>query len=481
MKTETIVCPTIYHKSPPNPQVRYIMRFLTLTLLLTLTLSLHTASAEDSPATKLLKERTVQLRQDIVKVADDVYVAVGYTPANVSMVIGKDGIIIIDTGMQPSHANAILKAFRKITDKPVKAVIYTHGHGDHTGGAGIFVNDGKAAEQTVQVWARANLNSEGERFERAGITINRLRGARQAGFLLPPQLRINNGIAQAVYPNKGGDVFKSGTGGFVPPNRTFDSPRRSLTLAGVPIDLVSAPGETADQLYVWLPTQKIVFTGDNFYRSWPNLYPIRGAAYRDVQAWADSVDAMVQLTPNAVVPGHSRPVIGHKDAHQFLTSYRDAVRFVFNKTIEGINKGLTPDELVHYVKLPERFAEMDHLKEYYGNVEWAVRSIFNGHLGWFDGNPTTLFSLPPQEEAKRMADLAGGADKLLHKAQTALKTKDYQWAAQLADHLIALDPDATKPMLIKADALTGLAENLLTATGRNYYLTVAQQLRRAAK
>jgi uncharacterized sulfatase len=146
-----------------------------------------------------------------------------------------------------------------------------------------------------------------------------------------------------------------------------------------------------------------------------------------------------------------------------------------------MNKGMTPDELVGYVKLPPSFTDKDYLKEYYGNVEWAVRSIFAGHLGWFDGNPTTLFSLPPKEEAERIAALAGGKEKLLETAFQALENKDYQWTAQLCDHLIALDPNEPQPKLMKATALEGLAENLLTATGRNYYLTCAQELRKEAK
>ena len=161
-----------------------------------------------------------------------------------------------------------------------------------------------------------------------------------------------------------------------------------------------------------------------------------------------------------------------------LTNYRDAIRFVFDKTIEGMNKGMTPDELVETVKLPAKYAEKDYLKEYYGNIEWAVRSIFAGTLGWFDGNPTTLFSLPVKGEAERMAKLAGGKEKLAAAAFQSLEKQDYQWAAQLCDHLIALDPKAKEPKRMKATALEGLAENLLTATGRNYYLTCAQELRK---
>ena len=99
-------------------------------------------------------------------------------------------------------------------------------------------------------------------------------------------------------------------------------------------------------------------------------------------------------------------------------------------------------------------------------------------MGWFDGNPTNLFSLPPREEAAKMARLAGGADVLARQARKALENGEAQWCAQLCDHLIALNPDASEAKLLKADALTGLAENTLTATGRNYYLTVAQELRK---
>ncbi|WP_205847978.1 alkyl sulfatase dimerization domain-containing protein [Anaerohalosphaera lusitana] len=190
---------------------------------------------------------------------------------------------------------------------------------------------------------------------------------------------------------------------------------------------------------------------------------------------------MIKEKPEYLVGGHTRPIIGGEKIIEVMTNYRDAIRFVFDKTIEGMNKGMTPDELVDYARLPDRLAEKDYLREYYGNVEWAVRQIFNAHLGWFDGNPTNLFSLSPRQEAIRMAKLAGGEAELLQQAQRAVKSKDNQWAAQLADHLIALNPDASEPKLIKAEALEALAENLLTATGRNYYLTAAQELRKQAE
>jgi uncharacterized sulfatase len=427
-------------------------------------------SAKESTATEMLKARSAEFRQEIIKVTDGVYTAVGYSVSPVSMIVGDDGVIIIDTGMDTPSAESVLADLRKITDKAVKAIIFTHGHGDHTGGVSVFVGS-----DNPQIWARSNFGSEGQAMKQAHLTIQNVRGARQGGFKLPPEKRINNGVAKAYWPKRGGSVFHASE--TVVPTHTFSEPRRKLTVAGVDLELVAVNGETSDALYVWLPEKRVLFAGDNFYKSWPNLYAIRGTMYRDVRQWADSVDMMLKEQAHYLVPGHTRPITDKGEIAEALTDYRDAIRFVFDKTIEGMNKGLAPDELVDYVRLPEHLANKDYLREYYGNVQWAVRQIFNAYLGWFDGNATNLFPLGPREQARRIAELAGGEHVLLERARDAVTSGDYQWAAQLADYLMALNPNTSEPKKVKAGALEALAERLLTATGRNYYLTVAQELR----
>ena len=216
--------------------------------------------------------------------------------------------------------------------------------------------------------------------------------------------------------------------------------------------------------------------GDNIYKAFPNLYSIRGTLYRDVLAWAQSLDKMRAIKPSYLVPSHTRAISGQDEVYQTLTAYRDAIQFVHDQTIQGINQGLTPDELVELVKLPPSLAEHPYLQEYYGKVEWSVRGIFSGYLGWFDGDAATLEPASPEERAMAMASLAGGADGLVKAARDALAEHKHAWAAELASHSIRLDPDSTAAKQIKADALRALGRRQLNPNARSYYLTQALEL-----
>lgn len=446
------------------------MARITLSLVFSLFLAVSAFAQGVSSPTEQLRKQSGQFQEQLIEVTDNVYVTVGYSVSNVSMIVGDDGVVLVDTGMMGESAEKIAKAFRRITDKPVKAIIYTHSHGDHTGGAPVFLGS-----ERPQIWAHVNFGSESRPWKAGGLTYQNVRGARQAGFKLPPEQRINNGVAPARYPKRAGEVFSSGNA--TNPTHFLEGKRKTIQVAGVELEIVAAPGETNDGLYVWYPAGKVLFAGDNFYRSFPNLYAIRGTPNRDVRLWAESIGQMADQNAIALIGGHTNPIIGADEVKQVLTDYHDAVQFIHDKTVEGINKGLTPDMLVEYVQLPKHLASKDYLQPFYGHPEWGVRTVFNSYLGWFDGNATNLFPLPPKEEAKRMAKLVGGNDKLLLAAKDALAENDNQWAAQLSDHLLAINKDDPDAKQIKADALTWLARNMVNATARNYYLTVARELR----
>jgi len=185
---------------------------------------------------------------------------------------------------------------------------------------------------------------------------------------------------------------------------------------------------------------------------------------------------MRELWPEYLVPQHTKPVIGAGKIYETLTNFRDAIQFVHDQTVRLMNLGFTPDEIVERVKLPAHLAGLPYLHEYYGTVEWSVRAIFDGYLGWFGGNATDLFPLPLQDRARRFAQLAGGEKLLFERARKALDKKDYQWTLELIDQFLQLNPENTQARNIKASALKALGERQIAATARNYYLTQALEV-----
>ena len=232
-------------------------------------------------------------------------------------------------------------------------------------------------------------------------------------------------------------------------------------------------GETADQMGLWIHDKKIFFCGDDIYRTFPNLYAIRGTPLRDNLVWVNSLDKIRNLEPKLLVPSHTRPIKGQESVFEILTIYRDAIQFVHDQTVKYMNKGMHPNEIAKRVTLPDHMANHPYLKQFYGTVEWSAKGIFDRYLGWFNGEPTEMSPLSKEEKAAKMIDLGGGVAKVLHEAQKSLDMKDNQWGLQLATYVFTLDHDNDKAKEIRLKALKALAEQQTSSNGRNYYLTVA--------
>ena len=430
----------------------------------------------DTPASEKLRSINPILERRWITLTDRVHVAVGYGVSTFTFVVGDTGVVAVDSGSIPDESAEAIAELRTHTDLPILGLVYTHGHPDHTGGAAAFVEE----NPDIEIWGHAKFGDEARRFARNGASIARTRGKRQAGFLLPPEMRINNGIAPVRYPKSG--ALAAGPGGgpdpATLPSNTFEG-EATISLGGVTLVVTHNPGETEDQVLTWFAEDRVAFTGDNMYRSWPNLYAIRGTQYRDVRDWCESIDRIRNYKADHLVLGHTTPFTGAAEVDQALDIYSRGLWHIYNETIAGMNAGKTPDELAHEVTLPPNLADNPLLGEYYGNVSWSVRAIFSGILGWFDGNPSQMNPLHPTDRAHQIADLAGGADVLFLRAEAALADGLAQWAAELCDMCIAVGHRADDARLIKADALDELGYNLVTATGRNYLHTCAQELRQS--
>lgn len=414
---------------------------------------------------ELLAKQSEELRQDLVKVTEGVYVAIGYGIANSIMIDAPEGRIIVDTMETVTQAQKVRAAFDQVSQKPIAAIIYTHNHPDHVYGAAAFDDSGKTP---VYAHARtAALMDELVSIMRPSMNV---RAAHMYGTLLEGPAFGNVGIGPFV-----GMFDASATLETRRPTVTFDE-RLSVTIAGQPLELIHAPGETEDQIYVWLPDRKVLLSGDNYYRSFPNLYTLRGTSWRDPVRWYSSLDKIRALEPEFLVPSHTRPLIGHDTIQQVITDYRDAIQYVHDQTIRGLNAGRTPDELAATIQLPAHLLASPYLTEFYGSVPWCVRAIYDGYVGWFDGNSTHLRPLPPLERAQHMQTLAGGMEGLQKQLAVAYAHDEWQWVLELTDIIRVLKPEDPEALRMRIRALKALGEKEINANARHWYYTEALEL-----
>lgn len=412
-----------------------------------------------------LADHSREFEQKIYKVTDGIYSAVGYGIANVIMLVGTDGVVIVDTMTTVEEGKEVWTDLRKLTPLPLKAIVYTHFHPDHIFGAPAFVG-----KEMPEIYAHESLDESVSRAVGETAPINGSRSMRMYGNFLDKNAMINAGIGPFL------GLGPESTLGYIKPTKTFRD-RMKANAAGISFELIHAPGETDDQLYVWLPDRKVLLCGDNLYKSFPNLYTIRGTWFRSLKAWYRSVDIIRALRPEYLVPSHGKPIAGAEAIHRIATDYRDAIQYVHDQSLRGINRGMTPDELAENVVLPAHLAKSPYLQEFYGKVSWSARSMHGGTMGWFSGDSATLQPLPVKEQARMIADISGGEAKLLEHARRYVEKGNPQAALELSGHAIRLNPGNTEARAIRIRALTLQGERESNANTRHYYLTEALEIR----
>jgi alkyl sulfatase BDS1-like metallo-beta-lactamase superfamily hydrolase len=428
------------------------------------------AYAEDDP--KIVPHMTARSRtmeQALLKIGERTYLAYGWDITSPMMVVGDDGLIIVDPPMAMEAGQEVLEAFRRVTDKPVKAIVYTHNHIDHVSGVKAFTNEEDVASGKVDIYAHETLIQGVINWASTVGPIEGRRTSYTAAVFLPkgPDGSVHDAL---------GPVARPGTVTFIPPSKTF-SDTLDVTVAGVKMHLLYLPSETEDEIIVWFPEEKLlnsaeVMQGENF----PNIYTIRGTKYRDPVKWFKSIDVMREFPAEYLVPTHGRPIVGYDNIQNMLTAYRDAIQFVHDQTIRYMNQGYTPEQLVELVVLPPHLAEHPWLSEDYGSVKHVVRNIYGGYLGWFQADPWTLDPMPYMERAERYVKLMGGRNAVLKAAKKAVNDGEYTWAAEILTNVIRIDNNDMEARNLKAEAYRQFAYTLTNVNWRNWSLTAAAEL-----
>ncbi|MEQ9145832.1 MAG: alkyl sulfatase dimerization domain-containing protein [Parvibaculaceae bacterium] len=417
-----------------------------------------------------LAEHTRHFEPKVYKIGENVYSAVGWALANTIMIEGDDGILIFDASTAVEPGEKIMAEFRKITDKPVVAVVYSHFHPDHWGGVKAFVDEQDVIDGKVQIIAHETLVGNVVRQGGTVGTIQAMRSGYTFGvFLRPEDLKYMNG---GIGPHVGG-----GNATFIQPTLTFDK-ELDVTIAGIDMHFVHVPSEAPDEIALYLPDSNILLSAETIQGpTLPNIHTLRGTRFRDPVQWYRSIDVLRAFEADNMVPSHGQPVYGAEKVEEVLTMTRDGMQYVHDQTIRMMNKGLPPDELAEAISFPPHLRDYaPYLREYYGTIKHGVRQIYTGYLGWFGGDPVDLDPVPPVERARRHVGLMGGRDAVLAAAGKAYDEGEYQWAAELATYLVRIDHEDQEARKVKAASFRHLGYDQININWRNWYLTSAMEL-----
>ena len=410
-----------------------------------------------------LAARCEQFSPRVEEAADGVFVAIGYDLASTILIRTSAGNVVVDPGMSPERAAAARDALLARAPGRVLALIYTHSHIDHVGGARAWLAD------DPQIWATDAFPAHFLKQYGSLRPAESRRGEHQFGRSVGAELLP----CSALGPRP--DLEHAGATGARMPTHTF-SGAQVLTFGDTTIELHEAHGETHDHLFVWLPQRGALLPGDNYYAAFPNLYTIRGTSPRPVRAWIASLDHMRRLAPEHLIPSHTLPLRGRAEIAQALTDYRDAIAWVRAEVLRGANAGLDVDALAARIGLPAALADRPALLELYGQIDWSVRAMYSAELGWFDERPEQLY--PPTDRAARELALMGGPAAVLREAAAAEADDDPRWAlhllGKLRDAPTALTPAQHEDhRAATARVLRALGERTHNTNGRAYLLEAA--------
>jgi len=421
----------------------------------------------------------------LFKVSEGIYQLRGYDLANMTIIEGDSGWILVDPLTIAETADKALKfAQQHLGKKPIRAIIYTHSHLDHFGGIdGILQNLSAEEKKQLRIIAPAGFMEEATSENIiAGIAMSR----RVMYMFGKPLTRSERGHVDTGL----GKAPAFGTNGLLEPTELIHQTGQTLNIDGIPFEFQSVSGSEAPAEFTfYLPKHKAYCGAEMLSRNMHNLYTLRGAKVRDAKLWSAYIEEARELYADSDVyfASHHWPLWGQEKIQDFMSQQSDTYQYIHDQSVRLFNAGLSPNEIAEQVKMPASLNTSFHNQGYYGTVKHNAKAVYQAYLGWFTGNPAKLDPLPETQTAKRYMEMMGGVDAVITKAKTTFNEasntsveegiKTYRWLAELLNHAVFAQPDNTAAKQILAKVYDQLGYLSESGPWRNFYLTGAYELR----
>jgi alkyl sulfatase BDS1-like metallo-beta-lactamase superfamily hydrolase len=417
----------------------------------------------------------LNMANGLFKVTERVYQLRGFDIANMTVLEGDSGLILIDPLTTAEVARAALAHyFAHRPKKPVVAVIYSHSHVDHYGGVRGVVDEADVASGEVKVIAPAGfMDAVGGETVLAGLPMFR-RSQFQFGTLLPRGARgqVDAGLGKGV---------ARGTPGLIAPTMSIGKAVEMHVIDGLEIVFQLAPEtEAPAEMHMFYPRLGVLNMAENACPLLHNFIPLRGSVVRDPRIWSKYVgDAMEMYGPRTevLIGQHHWPTWGREAVLEHLEAQRDLYKHIHDQTLRYMNKGWRPAEIAEAIDLPPGLADRWSVRGYYGTVSHNVKAVYQRYLSWYDGNPCNLHPLPPAPAARKFVEYMGGADAVIARAKADFAKGEFRWVAQVMKEVVFAEPANTEARALCADALEQMGYQAESATWRNAFLYGAQELR----
>jgi alkyl sulfatase BDS1-like metallo-beta-lactamase superfamily hydrolase len=409
----------------------------------------------------------------LFKVTDRVWQVRGFDLANMTIIQGKSGWIIVDTLTSKETAAAAIKFARQnLGNQKISAIIFTHSHVDHFGGALGVISAEELKQKKIPIIAPEGFMEEATSENiMAGPAMTR-RATYMYGTYLPKNTEglVDNGLGKAV---------AVGQIGILEPNQLITQKEQKLNIDGLDFVFYNVPSsEAPSELTFSIPSLKLYNGAEILSHTLHNLYTLRGAKVRDTLKWVSYLSQALQQTQNSEVfiAQHHWPVWGNQNIQDFIKTQRDVYKFIHDQTVRYMNAGLNGAEIAEKIKLPPELDQKLYAHGYYGTLKHNAKAVYQYYMGWFDANPSNLDPLPPKDAAKKYIELAGGEANALKNAQDVYNKAEYRWAAEVLKYVVFNNPANVQAKDLLAKTYRQLGYSAEAATWRNFYLSGAQEL-----